>query len=56
MSRVFADYCSRRANYLARSIDLRREFVLESKHAPVRIADPFIVIAHVIGSFCADSA
>src|SRR6202171_1279676 len=55
MSCVFADNCSRSANCLARSIRLPRGFALQSKHAPVRIADPFITIAHVIGSFCADN-
>jgi hypothetical protein len=29
---------------------LVREYSLQRKHAPVRIADPFIIIAHVIGS------
>src|SRR4030088_3106148 len=52
---VFADNCSRSANCPARSIRLPRGFALQSKHAPVRIADPFIMIAHVIGSFCADN-
>ena len=55
MSCVFADNCSRSANCLARSIRLPRGFALQGKHAPVRIADPFIMIAHVIGSFCADN-
>jgi hypothetical protein len=55
MSCVFADNCSRSANCPARSIRLPRGFALQSKHAPVRIADPFIMIAHVIGSFCADN-
>src|ERR1700730_1175972 len=55
ISYLFADNCSRSANCLARSIRLPRGFALKSKHAPVRIADPFIMIAHVIGSFCADN-
>src|ERR1700692_2502734 len=55
MSFVFADNCSRSSNCLARSIRLPRGFALQSKHAPVRIADPFLMIAHVIGSFCADN-
>src|SRR6266852_392676 len=53
MSCVFADNCSRSANCLARSI--RSAVALQSKHAPVRITDPFIIVAHVIGSFCADN-
>jgi hypothetical protein len=31
---------------------LVRGFSFQCKHAPVRIADPFIMIAHVIGSLC----
>jgi hypothetical protein len=43
------------ANCLVRSNRLPRGFALQSKHAPVRTADPFIMIAHVIGSSCADN-
>jgi hypothetical protein len=50
-----ADNCSRSANCLARSIRLPRGFALQSKHAPVRIADPFIMIVHTIGSSCTDN-
>src|SRR6266403_4000416 len=56
MSCMFADNCSRSANCLARSIRLPLGFALQSKHAPVRIADPFIMFAQVIGSFGADNA
>src|SRR6267154_4064200 len=36
-------------------LDQPRGFALQSKHAPVRIADPFIMIVHAIGSSCADN-
>jgi hypothetical protein len=32
----------------------REDLRSKSKHAPVRIADPFFMVVHVIGSFCAD--
>jgi hypothetical protein len=54
-SGIFADNCSRSSDCLVRSIRLPRGFTLQSKHAPVRIADPFIMIAHVIDSVYADN-